>query len=69
MNEFKDAPRIAREKRDAGLRRARDEGWRPTDIERVTKMSREAVRQALSDDAREAARKATAERRASAAGS
>lgn len=50
--------------RDAGLRRARDAGWRPVDIEKVTGYSREAVRQALNPEARAAAKKAAANRRA-----
>lgn len=50
--------------RDAGLRRARDAGWRPVDIERFTGYSRETVRQALNPEARAAAKKAAADRRA-----
>lgn len=49
--------------RDAKLRRARDAGWRPVDIERVTGYSREAIRQALNPEARAAAKKAAADRR------
>lgn len=54
----------ALERRDAKLQHARDTGWRPSEIERFTGMSREAVRQALNPAAREAARKALADRRA-----
>lgn len=54
----------ALERRDAGLRQARDTGWRPVDIERFANMSREAVRQALNPEAREAARQALTARRA-----
>lgn len=50
--------------RDAGLRRARDEGWRPVDLERLTGYSREAIRQALNPEARAAAKRAAADRRA-----
>lgn len=50
--------------RDAGLRRARDKGWRPVDLERFTGYSREAIRQALNPEARAAAKKAAADRRA-----
>lgn len=56
----------ALERRDAGLRRARDTGWRPSELERATGMSREAIRQALNPEVREAARKALADRRAKA---
>lgn len=51
--------------RDAGLRRARNEGWRPVDLERFTGYSREAIRQALNPEARAAAKRAAADRRAS----
>lgn len=54
--------RLAR--RDAALQRARATGWKPSEIERFTDMSREAVRQALNPEVREAARRAQAERRA-----
>lgn len=50
--------------RNQALRKAHAAGWRPVDIERVTGLSRETVRQALHPEVREAARRAAAERRA-----
>ena len=55
--------------RDEGLRKARDAGWRPVDIERVTGYSRETIRQALNPEARKAAKRAAASRRAKKAAS
>jgi hypothetical protein len=54
------------DRRDKGLQRARDTGWRPSELERFTGLSGEAIRQALNPEKREAARRALAERRAAA---
>ncbi len=66
VERFRTAPERAREERDEGLRRARAEGWRPVDIQRVTGYSAETIRQALNPEARVAARQQVAERRAAA---
>jgi hypothetical protein len=52
----------AMERRDQRLREALASGRRQADLIRVTGLSREAMRQALNPDAREAARKARAAR-------
>ncbi|MFB6392688.1 hypothetical protein [Polymorphospora sp. A560] len=53
-----------RERRDAALRRAKDEGWRPADLVEFTGWSKETIRKALNPEARETAAKAKAEHRA-----
>lgn len=70
LNYERDGEKIQRleeqrlQNRDRGLRRAHETGWRPVDIQNVSGLSREAVRQALNPEAREAARQALIERRA-----
>lgn len=57
-------------KRDEGLRKAKAEGWKQSELIRFTGYSRETMRQALDPDARQAARdKRTAKREAAKKGS
>jgi transcriptional regulator of acetoin/glycerol metabolism len=44
---FRDAPRLAAERRDAVIRQAKADGWRVMDITRATGFSRETIRLAL----------------------
>jgi hypothetical protein len=62
-DEFRDAPRRAAEKRDAALRQAHTDGMGVMEISRITGFSRETVRQALNPEARDAVKRAAAERR------
>lgn len=54
--EFRDAPRVAAEKRDAVLRQAHAEGWGVMDLARATGFSRETIRLALNPEKRPGAR-------------
>jgi hypothetical protein len=65
--EYEAAPEKALQARDAGIRSVAEKGLRQVDIIRITGYSRETVRQALKPEAREAARRAVAERARTAA--
>jgi hypothetical protein len=61
--EFRNAPRVAAEKRDAALQAAVDAGMGVMEIARITGFSRETIRLALNPAARAAVKQAAADRR------
>lgn len=62
--DYEAALEAALEARDAKLRQAIAEGRKQVELVKLTGLSREAIRQALDPEAREAVRRSAAERRA-----
>lgn len=63
ITDYEEALEAAMTTRDARLQEAIDSGRRQADLVRITGMSREAMRQALNPEIREAVRRARAEKR------